>query len=438
VAPASRYQFANGVGSSSLELDETGGFLTYEEYSPYGNSTFQAGDCAEVSLKRYRYTGKERDEENGFSYHGVRYYPPWLGRWTSCDPAGFADGPNPFAFVRGNPIRYTDSRGTQCDPTNSSCVDPTTPTPREEALQQSLPEGERNLPPVSEAEPNSCSPDPNDASPRQDDTSPPAETPDAAYQKRVQRYQAIFAEERQRGWWASTFHKNTPEEREAHEWLSAESCPECDRTAPPEVLREQLANYRLGLGLIGASNAMMMYAATAGTPRGTEPIEEEPIFKAPPTPQGEDDVLQNPESMAAINAEKLGGQRVWIVGPDGASSTRAIRVRGNLVTYDTVAPAGQKRVRADMQVIANIFNSQGMMVNPSAPGNWWSGTHGTPEGNFGDVEGRFLRQERNYGPLYGWTPLDARGPGANFFSDQKTPAVMMWCFSSAWCITNAK
>ena len=38
--------------------------------------------------KRYRYTGKERDEENGLYYHGARYYAPWLGRWTSCDPAG--------------------------------------------------------------------------------------------------------------------------------------------------------------------------------------------------------------------------------------------------------------------------------------------------------------------------------------------------------------
>ena len=40
-----------------------------------------------MSLKRYRYTGKERDEETGLYYHGARYYAPWLGRWMSCDPA---------------------------------------------------------------------------------------------------------------------------------------------------------------------------------------------------------------------------------------------------------------------------------------------------------------------------------------------------------------
>ena len=66
-APAQRYQLANHLGSASLELDEAGGLISYEEYSPYGNTTYQAGrSAAEVSLKRYRYTGKERDEENGF------------------------------------------------------------------------------------------------------------------------------------------------------------------------------------------------------------------------------------------------------------------------------------------------------------------------------------------------------------------------------------
>ena len=55
---------------------------------PYGSTSYQAGrSVAEVSLKRYRYTGKERDEETGLNYHGARYYAPWLGRWTSCDPS---------------------------------------------------------------------------------------------------------------------------------------------------------------------------------------------------------------------------------------------------------------------------------------------------------------------------------------------------------------
>ncbi len=109
-----RYQLDNHLGSASVELDQNGGLISYEEYHPYGTTAFQAGrSAAEVSLKRYRYTGKERDEETGFGYHGARYYAPWLGRWTNCDPAGLVDGLNLYEYVRGNPISYNDPLGKQ-------------------------------------------------------------------------------------------------------------------------------------------------------------------------------------------------------------------------------------------------------------------------------------------------------------------------------------
>src|SRR5262249_32827590 len=86
-AQLTRYQLGNHLGSASLELAEDGALISYEEFHPYGTTAFQAGrSAAEVSLKRYRYTGKERDEETGFNYHSARYYAPWLGQWTSCDP----------------------------------------------------------------------------------------------------------------------------------------------------------------------------------------------------------------------------------------------------------------------------------------------------------------------------------------------------------------
>ena len=83
--------------------------ISYEEYHPYGSTSYQAGrSVAEVSLKRYRYTGKERDEETGLNYHGARYYAPWLGRWTSIDPAGAKDGPNLYLYVSANPLTESD------------------------------------------------------------------------------------------------------------------------------------------------------------------------------------------------------------------------------------------------------------------------------------------------------------------------------------------
>ncbi|WP_223297266.1 SpvB/TcaC N-terminal domain-containing protein [Catenulispora acidiphila] len=151
-----RYQLGNHLGSTSLELDEQAQIISYEEYAPFGSSTYQAVRSQTEATKRYRYTGKERDEESGFYYHGARYYPPWLGRWTSADPSGMADGVNLYVYGRNNPLAFSDSTGTSCDPTMQSCIDPTEPTAREEALQKSLPESERNLPPPGDSSLNSA------------------------------------------------------------------------------------------------------------------------------------------------------------------------------------------------------------------------------------------------------------------------------------------
>lgn len=110
-----RFQFGNHLGSASLELDDDAQIISYEEYSPYGSSTYQAVRNAAETPKRYRYIKKERDDETGFTYHGARYCIPWLGRWTSRDPAGLVDGPNPYAYVNGNPIRRIDPSGLQAE-----------------------------------------------------------------------------------------------------------------------------------------------------------------------------------------------------------------------------------------------------------------------------------------------------------------------------------
>lgn len=112
-APPRLYRtiLGNHLGSSCVELDERGDVISYEEYSPYGSTTYQAVR-ADIDLpKRYRYTGKERDEETGLNYHGARYYAPWLGRWTAADPAGFVDGPNLYAYAKLNPVGNSDPTG---------------------------------------------------------------------------------------------------------------------------------------------------------------------------------------------------------------------------------------------------------------------------------------------------------------------------------------
>ncbi|WP_223165062.1 toxin TcdB middle/C-terminal domain-containing protein [Massilia frigida] len=108
-----RNQFGNHLSSSSLELDEHAQIISYEEYAPYGSSTYQSVRCQMETAKRYRYTGKERDAESGLYYHGARYYAAWLGRWTACDRAGLIDGPNLYEFVLCNPVKRNDPSGNQ-------------------------------------------------------------------------------------------------------------------------------------------------------------------------------------------------------------------------------------------------------------------------------------------------------------------------------------
>jgi len=109
-----RYQLHNHLGSASLELDNSAQVISYEEYHPYGTTAYQARNAAiKSAAKRYRYTGMERDEETGLSYHSARYYMPWLGRWLSSDPMSIAGGVNLFVYAFDNPLMLIDPLGTQ-------------------------------------------------------------------------------------------------------------------------------------------------------------------------------------------------------------------------------------------------------------------------------------------------------------------------------------
>src|SRR5262249_49704856 len=98
-----------------------GRVISYEEYTPYGSTSYQAVDSTiKAAAKRYRYTGMEREEETGLSYHRARYYAPWLGRWTSSDPLQIQDTTNVYRFVRSNPIAFVDLSGQDSVPITRS------------------------------------------------------------------------------------------------------------------------------------------------------------------------------------------------------------------------------------------------------------------------------------------------------------------------------
>ena len=130
-----RYQYSNHLGSASLELDENAVIISYEEYHPYGTTSFASTNKdINAAAKRYRYTGMERDEESGLAYHSARYYLPWLARWLSADPVSIAGGLNLYSYVLNNPLRSSDTKGTS--------PDQNTPAPKTDAEEdQSDPAG---------------------------------------------------------------------------------------------------------------------------------------------------------------------------------------------------------------------------------------------------------------------------------------------------------
>lgn len=108
--PAVQYHLGDHLGSSSLVLDQAGNWVNREEFFPYGETSFGS-----FAKKRYRFTGKERDEESGLYYHGARYYAPWLAKWVRCDPLLGTDGLNLYTFTKNNPLRFSDPTGSQVD-----------------------------------------------------------------------------------------------------------------------------------------------------------------------------------------------------------------------------------------------------------------------------------------------------------------------------------
>ena len=106
--PTVQFHLGDHLGSGNVVIGKNGRWINRGEYFLYGGFSFGS-----FAKERYRFTGKERDEESSLYYYGVRYYLPWGGRWLSADPAEKIDGFNLFRYARSNPVRYVDPLGTQ-------------------------------------------------------------------------------------------------------------------------------------------------------------------------------------------------------------------------------------------------------------------------------------------------------------------------------------
>jgi RHS repeat-associated protein len=111
-----RYNLEDHLGNACFLLDGSGGLVSREEYFPFGETSF----CL-FGKQRYRFCGKERDEESGLYYYGARYYAAWCCRFVSVDPLA-AKYPfyTPYQYAGNQPIISVDIDGLEGDNPNNS------------------------------------------------------------------------------------------------------------------------------------------------------------------------------------------------------------------------------------------------------------------------------------------------------------------------------
>jgi RHS repeat-associated protein len=101
------YVSVDGLGSVTLLSDAGGSVETTYLYDAWGELREQSGSLA----TDFGYTAREFGEA-GLWFYRARYYQGGIGRFASEDPIGFEGGMNLFAYVRSDPMGWTDPLGT--------------------------------------------------------------------------------------------------------------------------------------------------------------------------------------------------------------------------------------------------------------------------------------------------------------------------------------
>lgn len=92
------------LGSTTALTNAVGAVVTRVTYDAFGNSVG-------ATFSRYDFTGRERDQDTGLMYYRGRFYDSQIGRFLNEDPIGLDGGINSYAYVRNNPVRFTDPLG---------------------------------------------------------------------------------------------------------------------------------------------------------------------------------------------------------------------------------------------------------------------------------------------------------------------------------------
>lgn len=108
--------YADHLGSTSVTANEAGILTSALMYKAWGETRLNTGDAP----TDYGYTGQRNEGAIGLYFYNARWYDPSLGRFIQADSMV----PNPgnpmdwdrYAYVRNNPVNYTDPSGHMVAP----------------------------------------------------------------------------------------------------------------------------------------------------------------------------------------------------------------------------------------------------------------------------------------------------------------------------------
>ena len=107
------FYHSDHLGSASWITEAGGKPVQHIQYLPYGEPFVNQRAAGSTYRERFTFTGKERDEETGYSYFGARYMDHELmTMWLSVDPLSDKyPSISPYAYCAWNPIKLIDPDG---------------------------------------------------------------------------------------------------------------------------------------------------------------------------------------------------------------------------------------------------------------------------------------------------------------------------------------
>ena len=101
------------LGSASWITDARGEAIQHLQYCPFGEPLVDEHSSTSTYSERFTFTGKEKDEETGYSYFGARYLDAaLLTSWFSVDPMSDKyPSLSPYNYCAWNPMKLVDPDG---------------------------------------------------------------------------------------------------------------------------------------------------------------------------------------------------------------------------------------------------------------------------------------------------------------------------------------